>query len=246
ICIDRCADGGETGADYDSAPPRFGANGLRVPRGSEPVWGCSQADLHAIIGDVPAGSLDGCTLGRILDQNRVRIVDMNINFTAAPARREPRERAFFAAHSHMAHAPGGFLGQAQIYHLVVRESGAVEENERGPGEPLYYSVVDLGAARHVENALGAVPKLAPDGRLAFGADRDVLAFEIERNFSRHRERRDEDAEAGIHGDLEFGDARIDDILVQNGKNPRARLRQGCAASKQRERLLLAEGQKPGE
>src|ERR1700730_6507940 len=240
ICIDRCADGGETGADYDSAPPRFGANGLRVPLGSEPVWGCSQADLHAIIGDVPAGSLDGCTLGRILDQNRVRIVDMNINLTADRARREPRERAFFAAHSHMAHAPGGFLGQAQIYHLVVRESGAVEENERGPGEPLYYSFVDLGAARHVEKALAAVAKLDPDGRLAFCADRDVLAFEIERNFSRHRERCDPDAEAGVRGRIERDRAPIDEILVQNAENSLGGFRQGGLASKQRETLLLAE------
>src|SRR3984893_3442435 len=178
MCIDRCADGGETGADYGSARPRFGANGLRVPRRSEPVWGCSQADLHAIIGDVPTGTRDGCALRRILDQNRVRIVDMNINLAADRARRKPLERAFFAAHRHMAHAPGGFLGQAQIYHLVIRESGAVAENERGPSEPLSYSFVDLGAAGHVEKARAPVAKLDPDGRRAFCADRDVLAFEI--------------------------------------------------------------------
>src|SRR5580704_13645206 len=122
MCIDRCAGGGGTGVDYDSAPPRFGANGLRVPRWSERVWGCSKADLHAVIGDVPTSTLDGRALRRILDQNRVRIVDMNINLAADRAIREPLERAFFAAHRHMAHAPGGFLGKAQIYHLVVRES----------------------------------------------------------------------------------------------------------------------------
>src|SRR6202048_2121806 len=134
----------------------------------------------------------------------------------------------------MAHAPSGFLGQAQIYHLVVRESGAIKEHERAPGEPLYDSVVDLGAARHVENTLGAVAKLDPDGRLAFGADRDVFAFEIERNFSRHRERRDPDAEAGVRGRIERNRAPIDEILVQNAKDPRAGLRQGGLASKQRE------------
>src|SRR5580704_6149302 len=221
MCIDRCAGGGETGADYDSAPLRFGANGLRVPRWSEPVWGCSQADLHAIKGDIPTGTLDGCALRRILNQNRVRIVDMNINLAADRARRKPLERAFFAAHRDMAHAPGGFLGQAQIYHLVVRESGAVEENERGTGEPLDDSIVDLGAARHVVKALVAVAKLDPDGRLAFGADRDVLAFEVERNFSRHRERRDPDAEAGVRGRIERTRTPIDEILVQNGEDPRA-------------------------
>src|SRR3984893_5569855 len=246
MCIDRCADGGETGADYGSARPRFGANGLRVPRRSEPVWGCSQADLHSIIGDVPTGTLDGCALRRILDQNRVRIVDMNINLAADRARRKPLERAFFAAHRDVAHAPGGFLGHTQIYHLVVRESGAVEENERRPGEPLYDSFVDLGAARHVEKALGAVAQLDPDGRLAFGANRDVLAFEIERNFSWHRERRHPDAEAGVRGRIESNRMPIDEILVQNAKDPRARLRQGGLASKEREPLLLAKSQKPGE
>src|ERR1700720_3752415 len=104
MCIDRYADGGETGADYDSAPPRFGANGLRVPRWSEPVWGCSQADLHTIIGDVPTGTLDGPALGQILNQTRVLIVDMNINLAADRAGREPLERAAFAAHRDMAHA----------------------------------------------------------------------------------------------------------------------------------------------
>ena len=88
-------------------------------------------------GDIPAGTLDGCALRRILNQNRVCIVDMNINLAGDRARRKPLKRAFFAAHRHMAHAPGGFLGQAQIYHLVVRECGAIEENERGTGELLY-------------------------------------------------------------------------------------------------------------
>ena len=107
-------------------------------------------------------------------------------------------------------------------------------------------MVDLGAARHVKKALGAIANLKPHRRLGFGADLDLGPFEIKRNFSWHRERLNPEAEAGIRGSVEFGHARIDEIRVQNAKNSTARLRQGCTASKERETLLLAQGQKPGE
>src|SRR5450631_2420582 len=171
---------------------------------------------------------------------------MNINLAADPTRGEPLERSLAAAHRDMTHAARGFLGKAKPNHFVVREGGAIEKNKFRPRKPVYHALIDLGAARHVEKALGAIANLKPDRRLGFAADRDVPVFEIERNFTRNRERFHPDTEAGIDGRFEVNRVPLDEIAVQNPKNPNACLCQGCPASKKLEALLFTQGQKPGE
>src|SRR2546430_2189059 len=171
---------------------------------------------------------------------------MHVNLALDLAGRKQFQRAVLAAHSNMPHAPGGFVRQTQCDHFIIGIGRSVKKNKPCARKPLFQSVMDLGAARHIKKTRGPVTDLNSGGGFIFAADLKVLAFEIKRCFSRNRERRDRNSDSGINLAIEFDRPRMNQILVQYAKNPSLRLRQGCFASKERKTLLLAKSQKTGE
>src|SRR5205823_10967586 len=71
--------------------------------------------------------------GRALNEDRIGIVDMNINATARQAC-ERCKRACFARYWHVPHAKGSFAASLRSLQFIIMEKRAVEEDNMGAGE----------------------------------------------------------------------------------------------------------------
>src|SRR5438477_13029663 len=96
-------------AGGDSASRRSRAARPRV----RPASTASQVDplkgnFLPVHGDLPPGSFDAPPLGRAVDQDGVRIVDVDVNAPLAKTG-ERRERAIRTIDRHVAHAAPAFL-----------------------------------------------------------------------------------------------------------------------------------------
>src|SRR5262245_18080230 len=94
----------------------------------------SQHDLHAVLGHGPAGRLDATAVRRPVDQDRIGIVDVQVDAAGADAI-EGGERTVGTVDGHVAHAAPGLLPRPGADHLVVGEQGAVEQDDVAAAEP---------------------------------------------------------------------------------------------------------------
>src|SRR5262245_60627977 len=103
-CICRRAATHGMDADGDSAWPRCRA----APLQARPEKAASQHDLHTILGHLPPGTLDLTAFAGTIDEDRVGIVDVDID-TPCGQSNERAQRPIFAVDRHVTHAMSGFL-----------------------------------------------------------------------------------------------------------------------------------------
>jgi hypothetical protein len=87
------------------------------------------------MGDRPSGVLDMPPLGRVLDQDRVGVVDVYEDPLSDPRLGQGRDRAGSAGHGHVPHAPPGFLPDTGLDEIVIVMDGAVEQKHVDTVDP---------------------------------------------------------------------------------------------------------------
>src|SRR3954468_252189 len=90
----------------------------------------SKHDFLPVAGDLPSGGLDAAALARTVDQDRIGVVDVDVNAPFAKARKR-RKRAVRAVDGHVPHAAAGLRAGAGGDHLVIGEQRAVEQHDVG-------------------------------------------------------------------------------------------------------------------
>src|SRR5262249_11713214 len=87
---------------------------------------------------------------RIVEQSRIRIIDVDEDSTADSEVPKSGDSAVIAAHAHMPHAPASLGADPEPDHLVVAPQGSVEKNKRAPGEARTQQIGHRRAARDKE------------------------------------------------------------------------------------------------
>ena len=88
------------------------------------------AHLHAVEGDFETGGFDLAAFGRIAEEDRIGVVDVQQD---APRGKpgQSRQRAVWAADRDVPHARASFLPQARRDHFIIGKQRAVEEQDVG-------------------------------------------------------------------------------------------------------------------
>src|SRR5262249_57211415 len=103
-CICRHAAAHGTGAGGDSAWHRYRAAQFQAP----PEIAASQHNLHTILGDLPASTLDFTANSGTIDEDRIGIVDMDKD-TPCRQSRQRKKRTIFSSYWHVAQSTFGFF-----------------------------------------------------------------------------------------------------------------------------------------
>src|SRR5580704_4166874 len=115
------------GACRGNAPRRLAATRARIRRAREAR---SQHDLHAVECNVPAGTCGFRTLGGIVDQERIGVVDVDKDLSPHIETCEGRDGSVLARTTHVTH-PSAALGSDSLRdHLVVPPERSVEKYQR--------------------------------------------------------------------------------------------------------------------
>src|SRR4029077_10644873 len=120
------------------------ATGRRAPRERAAIR--SQRYLHAVIGDFPACGVGKVAFRRVVEQGRVRVVDMDEDRAPDAEITKDCNRAVIAAHAHMPHAAACLAADPEPDHFVVAPQGPVKKYERATGEARTESVGHRRAA----------------------------------------------------------------------------------------------------
>src|SRR6266852_4398212 len=86
----------------------------------------------------------------VLEQDRVRVVDVDEYLAFDAEVTESGNDTIVAGHAHMTHAASGLAADTETDHLVIAPQCAIEEDERGAPEALRQGLRHCGAARNEE------------------------------------------------------------------------------------------------
>ena len=139
----------------------------------------SELDFEPVVADLDSGAQHRVTLGRVLEQHRVRVVDVDEDHPRAREPAEDLQRPTRAGERHVTHLAGGAVGDAEARKLVVAPERAVDEHDVTRGEAADDVVVEAREARHVgQHATGRVVPEHEPRRLDVGAGPGEVARRI--------------------------------------------------------------------
>src|SRR5262249_48160321 len=115
----------------------------------------SNVEVHAVECDFPSGAFDLHAFCGIFVEDRVGIVDMDVDLAAVGFLWQRRKTAAGDANRQMAHRKRGFLADALRDNFVISPARAVEQDAVASGEHLFEMSINLSDTRDVSQRVPA-------------------------------------------------------------------------------------------